>query len=74
MTDKIQDLEILIAHLTEEVRELNDIVTSQSKEIDTLKAYTKLKIDELKSNIGDLDKEDSKSVSDVAAESRPPHY
>jgi len=74
MTDNTQDLEIRIAHLTEEVQELNDIVTRQSNEIDTLKAYTKLKIDELKSNLGDIAKEGGQSVSDTAEAEKPPHY
>ncbi len=74
MTDQTQNLEIKIAHLTEEVQELNDIVTRQSQEIDTLKAYTKLKINELKSSLGDISKEDGKSVTDIAASERPPHY
>ena len=75
MTDNTQDLEIRIAHLTEEVQELNSIVTTQGQEIETLKKYIKIKIDKIENTVQDLGGEgDFKSISDEAEANKPPHY
>jgi uncharacterized coiled-coil protein SlyX len=78
MTDRIQakldDLETLIAHQGKEITELNEVVTAQANEIDTLKKYIKIKLDKIDNSLRDIDDSEHKSVSDEAAANKPPHY
>lgn len=77
MTDnsqKLEDLEVLITHQAKEIAELNDVVTSQGHEIDTLKKYVKIKLDKIENNLNDLGENDHQSVSDEATANKPPHY
>lgn len=77
MTDyqqKLDDLETLIAHQANEIAELNDVVTAQAGEIDTLKKYVKIKLDKIENTLNDSGGEDHQSVSDEAAANKPPHY
>ena len=78
MTDKTQeklnDLEMLIAHQDKQIQELNEIVTVQAGEIDTLKKYVKIKLDKIETNMQESGQEDHASVADEAAANKPPHY
>lgn len=78
MTDKteqkLMDLETLIAHQDKQIQDLNEIVTAQSGEIDTLKQYIKIKLDKIENNLQDLGQQDHKSITDEAAANKPPHY
>lgn len=74
-TNKINDLETLTAHLRHEVEELNDVVTAQGKEIETLKKYIKIKLEKIENTINESDSEgEFQSISDEAAANKPPHY
>lgn len=69
-----EKLEMMIAHQDKQIQDLNDIVTKQWEEIDSLKRYmqlTKAKIQELEQNIGP--KEDMTPTEEAAA-NKPPHY
>ncbi len=72
--NKINDLEVLIAHQAKEIEELNDVIAAHGQEIDTLKKYVKIKLDKLENTMQDLGGEDHQSVSDEAAANKPPHY
>ena len=77
MTDanKINDLETLTAHLRQEVEELNDEVTAQGQEIETLKKYIKIKLNKIESTMLDASGEgEFQSISDEAEANKPPHY
>jgi|GEM_PF-2185830 len=78
MTDqfeaKLEELETLIAHQSKELAELNEVVTEQATEIDTLKKYIKIKLDKIENNLNETGDGEHKSISDEAAANRPPHY
>ncbi len=77
MTDnnRIDDLEIMAAHQSKVIADLNEIVAAQGQEIDTLKKYIKIKLDKIENTMNDTDGEgDFQSVSDEAAANKPPHY
>lgn len=74
---KINNMEIMLAHQDRQIQELNDLVAKQWEEIDALKIYvraTKSKLDELENNIGEAGDDNGLSVSDVAEKNKPPHY
>ncbi|HNS45136.1 MAG TPA: SlyX family protein [Alphaproteobacteria bacterium] len=75
--DRLLKLEMLVAHQDKQIEELSDMTTAQWKEIDFLKR----KIDRLMSRIDDMESGaaddktgDTKSVSEMAAAEKPPHY
>lgn len=73
--NKINDLEILIAHQAQEIESLNEVVTTQGQEIDHLKKYIKIKLDKIENTMNEAGGEgDFQSVSDEAAANKPPHY
>ena len=75
MQDKINNLEEMLAHQANEIAELNEVVTTQGQEIDTLKKYIKIKLDKIENTMNDLGGEgEFKSISDEAAANKPPHY
>ena len=75
MQDKIDNLEIELAHQAKEIADLNEIVTAQAQEIDTLKKYIKLKLEKLQNTVDDLNGEKGfQSIADEAAANKPPHY
>ncbi len=66
-SEKIQDLEIAMAHQDKVINELSDVMNAQWKEIESLKRKlmeTNNKIDELESNSGGDDQSNVK----------PPHW
>jgi len=75
MQDKIDDLQVQLAHQAQEIAELNEVVTTQGQEIETLKKYIKIKLDKIENTMNDLGGEgEFQSVSDEAAANKPPHY
>lgn len=72
--EKIQDLELLIAHQGKEINDLNEVVTEQAVEIDTLKKYIKIKLSKIETSIEEIGEGEHKSVSDEALANKPPHY
>ena len=74
MTNKIENLEIQLAHQAKEIAELNEVVTTQAGEIETLKQYIKLKLSKIEDTLDNLGDESHESVSDEAAANKPPHY
>jgi len=75
MTQRLDDLEVKLAHQAQEIAELNDVVTKQASEIDSLKKYIKIKLDKLQNTVEAMGADDGfKSVSDEAAANKPPHY
>lgn len=77
MSDKISDIETMLAHQDQQIQELNDVVIAQGQEIDALKKYVKAqksKLQELENNIGELGNSDPISATEEAALNKPPHY
>ena len=75
INNKINDLEVLIAHQAQEIDSLNDVLTTQGQEIETLKKYIKIKFDKLQNTINEADGEgEFQSISDEAEANKPPHY
>ncbi len=73
-TDRLDDLETRNALLEKEVSDLNEVVTTLSGEIETLKKYIKIKLDKIQNTMNDSGENDFKSISDEAAANKPPHY
>jgi uncharacterized coiled-coil protein SlyX len=73
-TQKIDDLEIQLAHQSQEITELNEVVTAQGKEIETLKQYIKLKLSKIQESLDNPEDAKQLSVNDEAAANKPPHY
>lgn len=77
LEQKIDDMEIIIAHQDQQIQELNDVVTRQWDEIDILKAYmrsTKSKLEDIENNMSANSEKEGMSVADIAASEKPPHY
>ncbi len=74
--DRIIKIETMLAHQEQQIQDLNDVITQQSREIEILKARlgkTQAKILDLEQNIGEKDRE-GLTVAEQAALDKPPHY
>ncbi len=75
--EKIKELEAMIMHQSKDINDLSDMVNKQWQEIEALKTVIRKTSSRLK-NIEDLSKynnvEGNKSLSDLLAEEKPPHY
>ncbi len=76
-TDRLNRIEMLLAHQEKQIEELSEMTTSQWDMIDALKrrldgAMTQLRDMELASQSGKTD--GAASVSAMAAAEKPPHY
>lgn len=74
--DRIEKLEIMIAHQERQIQDLSDMLALQGKEIDALKARltnTQEKLRDLARN-GLRDEREGLSVAEQAALDKPPHY
>ncbi len=75
--EKIKELETMIMHQAKDINDLSDMVNKQWQEIEALKTVIRKTNSRLK-NIEDLSKynnaEGIKSLSDLLAEEKPPHY
>ncbi len=73
--DKLENIEIMIAHQEQQISELNDVITDQWTQIELLKrrlSKVLSKIDRLES--GNNSGDDNLSSLEKAALERPPHY
>lgn len=64
MDEKLTEIEMTLAHQEQTIQELSDIVTSQWKEIETLKR----RLDKTLAKIEQLEE------GDTPANQKPPHY
>lgn len=72
--DKTQKIEITLAHHEQQIQDLSEMISLQWKEIERLKlllSKTNDKISELETA---SESEQGKSVSEIAASEKPPHY
>lgn len=75
MADKIEAIEMALAHHDRQIEDLSEMISLQWKEIERLKfklaeAYSK--IDEM--NAAGSEGKEPSSVSEIAASEKPPHY
>ena len=75
MSEKIEAIEMTLAHHDRQIEDLSEMISLQWKEIERLKlklaaAYNK--IDEMNSASGD--QKEPQSISEIAASEKPPHY
>ncbi len=68
MTDRITQLEEALAHQTKLVEELNDMVSTQTREIDLLKRQVKMLIQRA------AEDEAANMSGVVVGNQKPPHY
>ncbi len=72
--DRLTQLETTVAHQDQQIQELSDIVDRQWKDIERLtKRLDRLaaQLDEALAATGDTE---AKSITDIAAANKPPHY
>ncbi|MDY0030095.1 MAG: SlyX family protein [Pseudobdellovibrionaceae bacterium] len=80
MTDletKISKLEMLVAHQDKQIADLSDMTADQWKEIDILRTQVKYLVGRMKdmeASGGDDKLGDAKTVTEMAAAEKPPHY
>lgn len=77
LEDKISKLEMLVAHQDRQIVDLSDMTAGQWKEIDVLKTQVKYLVGRLKdmeTSSGDDKLGDAKTVTEMAAAEKPPHY
>ncbi len=74
--DKIQEIEMLLAHQERQIQDLSDMIALQGKEISTLKTRldrTQKKLVEIEAG-GGAEQGENLSVAEQAARDKPPHY
>ncbi len=80
MTDKnnhIERLEMLIAHQDKQINDLSDMTAAQWKEIDLLKHQVHFllnRIKDMEHGTGESKSDGAKTVTEMAAAEKPPHY
>lgn len=73
--EKINELEAMVAHQDVQIQDLSEIVTKQWSEIEALKRQLNHTFDKIKSMEDSIGQGSSaKSVSEMAASEKPPHY
>lgn len=65
MNEKITEIETTLAHHEQTITELNDVITAQWQEIETLKK----RLDKTLAKIEQIEHGD-----EIAADQKPPHY
>lgn len=75
--EKIEEIEMLLAHQERQIQDLSDMITLQGKEIATLK----VRLDRTQKKLIDMEnagaapaQEEGLSVSEQAVRDKPPHY
>lgn len=74
--DKIQEIEMLLAHQERQIQDLSDMIALQGKEIVTLQMRldrTQKKLIEIEAGAG-AGEDEGLSVTEQAARDKPPHY
>jgi SlyX protein len=67
MTDRLEAIEIKLAHLEQAVTELSDVVARQQKELDRALDRNKLLLEKIAAI-------ESESGASATAHEKPPHY
>ena len=77
-TEKLNDIEVLLAYQEQKIQDLSDMVARQWNEIETLKKrldHTTDKLKMIEGTVHSAPQSDSVlSVSEQAAMEKPPHY
>lgn len=75
--DMLSKLEMLVAHQDKQIADLSEMTAKQWDEIDILKTQIKYLVGRLKdmeADTGDDKLGDAKTVTEMAAAEKPPHY
>lgn len=75
--EKIEEIEMLLAHQERQIQDLSDMITLQGKEIAVLKTRldrTQKKLVDMEEADGGAGQSESLSVTEQAARDKPPHY
>lgn len=75
--DRINEIEIMIAHLAKQIDDLSEMTYAQGKKIAVLErqlAMTKQQITDMESGAKDAKSEIGLSGIEIAAMNKPPHY
>ena len=74
MNQKIDNIESVLAHHESQIRDLSDMISLQWKEIERLKIHLQKTNDKISEMESSPENQDSKSVAEIAASEKPPHY
>ena len=75
--EKIEEIEMLLAHQERQIQDLSDMITLQGKEIAALKTRldrTQKKLVDMEEVGGGAGQSEGLSVTEQAARDKPPHY
>lgn len=77
MTDKLTDLETLVAHQDKQIADLSEMTAAQWTEIDLLKRQVQWlvgRVKDMESSTREDKTDGARSVTEIAAAEKPPHY
>ncbi len=72
--DRINDLEITLAHHEQQIHDLSEMINRQWKDIDVLKRRLEITLNKLEELQNAPASADGRTVSEIAASEKPPHY
>ncbi|OIN86640.1 MAG: hypothetical protein AUJ12_05010 [Alphaproteobacteria bacterium CG1_02_46_17] len=75
--DHIERLEMLITHQDQQINDLSDMTAAQWKEIDLLKHqvhFLLTRAKDMEQNSGESKSDGAKTITEMAAAEKPPHY
>jgi SlyX protein len=73
--DRLNDIEIKLAHQDQQISDLNDVLLRQGREIEMLKTKLRHAEDKLQEALQNLpDGGKALSPTEIAARDKPPHY
>lgn len=73
-TDRIENLEITLAHQDQQIQDMSEMITAQWKEIDRLKRHIQQTEEKLQEFMDSEDEDKPQSATEFAARNKPPHY
>ena len=72
--EKIENLEMTMAHQDRQIQDLSDMLIAQGKEIDRLKRHIIKTEQKLEEYMDAAKEDDGLSSAEIAARDKPPHY
>ena len=75
MTDeKLEQIEITLAHQDRQIQDMSDMIIAQGKEIDRLKQHIVKTEAKLQDYIDSANEDSGLTPTEIAARDKPPHY
>ena len=72
--ERIENLEITLAHQDQQIQDMSEMITAQWKEIERLKAHIQRTEEKLLEFMDSDEESEALSATEFAARNKPPHY